>query len=121
MNLTPTFRRFHLQRLADISGVSGLGRIAEGCIFSDGTAVVRWLSACASTNIYPNWDAVMQVHGHGGATRIVFDDPDPREEDAKALPVDTKPTFEEDLKVVVNAFKTAEPSKKKVAGSKKRH
>lgn len=80
MNLTPTFRRFHLQREEDISGVSGIGRIAEGCIFSDGTAVVRWLSACPSLNFYNNWDSVLQVHGHGGSTKIVFDDPDPRAE-----------------------------------------
>jgi hypothetical protein len=79
MNITPTFRKFHLQRHEDASGVSGLGRVAEGIVFSDGKAVLHWLSACSSTNIYDNWEAVLQVHGHGGSTEIVFDDPAPGE------------------------------------------
>lgn len=77
MNITPTFRKFHLQRHEDTSGVSGLGRIAEGIVFSDGTTVVRWLSACGSTNVYANSEGVKQVHGHGGNTELVWDDPDP--------------------------------------------
>lgn len=77
MNITPTFRKFHLQRHEDTSGVSGLGRIAEGIVFSDGTTVVRWLSACGSTNVYANSEGVKQVHGHGGNTELVWDYPDP--------------------------------------------
>lgn len=77
MNLTPTFRKFHLERHEDISGTSGTGRVCEGIVFSDGVTVLHWLSACASTNIYANWESVIQVHGHGGATEIVFDDPAP--------------------------------------------
>lgn len=77
MNITPTFRKFHLQRHEDASGVSGVGRVAEGIVFSDGMTVLRWLSACGSTNIYNNWESVLQVHGHGGNTEIVFDDPAP--------------------------------------------
>lgn len=77
MKITPNHRRFHLQRTVDISGVSGTGeRIAEGCLFSNGSVVLEWLSACASTNRYGNLQAMMQVHGHGGSTKIIWDDPD---------------------------------------------
>lgn len=77
MKLTPNHRRFHLQRLEDISGVSGAGeRIAEGCLFSNGTVVLEWLSPCGSTNRYPNLLAMLQVHSHDGATKVIWDDPE---------------------------------------------
>lgn len=95
MNITPTFRKFHLQRHEDSSGVSGVGRVAEGIVFSDGMTVVRWLSACGSTNIYNNWEAVMQVHGHGGNTEIVFDDPAPETTVSTAISHDAKEVMED--------------------------
>lgn len=117
MNITPTFRKFHLQRHEDSSGVSGVGRVAEGIVFSDGMAVVRWLSACGSTNIYNNWEAVMQVHGHGGNTEIVFDDPAPGETNVStALPDDAKEVLDNEdsrkriLAVAEEVIKIAEES-----------
>ncbi len=77
MNLKPTYRRFYLQREEDVSGVSGTGRIAEGIVFSDGVAVVRWLSALGSTVIYDNVESVKGIHGHDGRTKIIFDDKEP--------------------------------------------
>jgi hypothetical protein len=68
-------RRFHLQRDRDISGVSGTGRVANGVLWPDGTATVRWIGDRPST---VHWDRVTDaeaVHGHGGATRIIWDDP----------------------------------------------
>jgi hypothetical protein len=77
VKLIPNHRRFHLKRLVDVSGVSGTGeRIAEGCQFTNGVVVLEWLSACASTNRYGNVQQMLEVHGHGGATRVVWDDPD---------------------------------------------
>lgn len=35
-------RRFHLQRDEDVTGVSGAGRVAEGCLWADGSANVHW-------------------------------------------------------------------------------
>lgn len=67
-------RLFHLQRDTDVSGVSGSGRVADGVRWPDGTATVRWRGDRAST---VNWDRVEDaeaIHGHGGATRIVWDD-----------------------------------------------
>ena len=78
-------RRFHFERLEDASGVSGCGRVAEGCLFTDtGQAVVHWLGRHGSVNLYNCLDDVIHVHGHEGRTKIVFDDPnDPKKEEVK--------------------------------------
>lgn len=70
-------KRFHLERLKDISGVSGCGRIAEGVLFTDTKeCVVHWLGEHACINIYRSLSDVEWVHGHSGSTRIVWDDPE---------------------------------------------
>ena len=63
----------HLQRDKDCSGVSGCGRVAEVALFSDGSVAVHWLSKHRSTTVYQCMEAVIQVHGHNGSTRIVWD------------------------------------------------
>ncbi|MFE9064872.1 hypothetical protein [Streptomyces violaceusniger] len=76
MNTQP--RRFHLQRDTDITGVSGTGRVADGILWSDGTASVRWTGPRPSVVFWDNGIADAEhVHGHGGHTRIVWDDPEP--------------------------------------------
>jgi hypothetical protein len=77
MNLARNIRRFILQRHHDQSGVSGVGQVAEGCMFSDGRCAVRFISPTGSTNTYDSIEAVKAVHGHGGATEIMFLDEDP--------------------------------------------
>lgn len=70
-------RRFHFERAEDASGVSGCGRVAEGCIFLDtGETVVHWLGNHSCINIYHSLADVEYIHGHQGRTRIVFDDPE---------------------------------------------
>jgi hypothetical protein len=64
---------FHLLRLADESGVSGTGWVAEGAVFSNGWVALTWLGETPSLNFYPSIEAVAAIHGHAGATRIVFD------------------------------------------------
>ena len=64
---------FHLLRLADESGVSGTGWGAEGAVFSNGWVALTWLGETPSLNFYPSIEAVEAIHGHNGATRIVFD------------------------------------------------
>ncbi|BDH04874.1 hypothetical protein [Streptomyces seoulensis] len=72
-----TARRFVLRRHRDISGVSGVGDVADGVLWPDGTAVVRWRGEDPST---VHWDrgrtSVDRIHGHGGATEIVWLDQD---------------------------------------------
>lgn len=73
-------RRFHFERAEDASGVSGCGRVAEGCLFTDtGEVVVHWLGKHGSINMYHSIDDVIHIHGHEGRTRIVFDDPEEKE------------------------------------------
>ena len=69
-----TIRTFHLLRLEDESGVSGTGWVAEGAIFSNGWVVLVWPTGTPSLNFYESIAAVNAVHGHGGLTRIVYDD-----------------------------------------------
>lgn len=73
-------RTFHLQRDSDVSGISGTGLVAEGVQFSDGTTVLRWCAAVTSrpdhvrptTVVHDDVQSVIGLHGHGGATRIVW-------------------------------------------------
>lgn len=75
-------RRFHLQRNEDETGVSGTGRVAEGCQFSNGKVALTWLTEqhqingdnWSSVGLYASIEAVDLVHGHGGLTQIVFED-----------------------------------------------
>lgn len=66
-------RAFILQRDVDVSGISGVGTVAEGVEFSDGTVVIRWIvGEHQSTVVWPSIAAVEAIHGHGGATRVVW-------------------------------------------------
>ena len=65
-------KRFHLVRDKDISGVSGIGVVAVGCVFPDHSAVVMWLSEVHSKTIYNSIGEVEKIHGHEGATRLVY-------------------------------------------------
>lgn len=71
-------RRFVLRRSVDVSGVSGLGDVAEGCQFADGTVAIRWSTGeHRSTVIWSSVEAAEAVHGHNGATRVHWLDADP--------------------------------------------
>ncbi|WP_431784366.1 hypothetical protein [Streptomyces chumphonensis] len=64
-------RRFVLVRYTDLSGISGEGHVADGVMWPDGTASVRWRGEHPSVVF---WDrgriSVDHVHGHGGATKV---------------------------------------------------
>lgn len=63
-------RAFYLNRLVDVSGVSGTGIIAEGVEFSDGRCCLRFLTNGGSTALYDTIDQLMRIHGHGGSTKL---------------------------------------------------
>ena len=63
---------FQLHRDTDVSGVSGTGVVADGAVFPDGTTVVRWRGERQSTVVWPSIEDVRVIHGHGGATRVVW-------------------------------------------------
>lgn len=69
-------RRFHFVRNEDVSGVSGCGVIAEGCIFSNGKVALEWISDHPSINLYDSIKDVELIHGHHGKTKIIYDDPE---------------------------------------------
>ncbi|MGW7514802.1 hypothetical protein ACWGJ2_04340 [Streptomyces sp. NPDC054796] len=70
-------RSFVLRRAVDHTGVSGAGDVAEGALFTDGTAVVRWRGGHASTVVWASLDDALAIHGHNGATVPVFVDEAP--------------------------------------------
>ena len=63
---------FQLLRDEDPSGVSGVGRVAVGVVFPSGKVVLEWLGSHYTFGIYDNLKRVEHIHGHGGKTRIVF-------------------------------------------------
>lgn len=69
-----TARRFELHRDVDETGVSGTGVVAEGIAFSDGVVTLHWISAWPSSVVHyeRGVESVEHVHGHNGATRIVW-------------------------------------------------
>jgi len=69
-------KAFKLARETDISGVSGTGDVAEGVLFLSGKVAISFFpvkpSFTASVVIYNSMDEVEKIHGHGGATKIVW-------------------------------------------------
>lgn len=65
-------KRFILERTEDVSGVSGTGTVAEGVMFDDGVTVVHWRGERRSTVVWPSIEDATAIHGHDGATRIVW-------------------------------------------------
>lgn len=71
--MTSHLRNFQLLRHVDLSGVSGTGLVAEGTVFTCGMVALSWLSDKHCVNIYEDFDTLLKVHGHDGATEVVFD------------------------------------------------
>lgn len=67
-------RLFNLVRLEDVSGVSGTGLVAEGCLFGSGKVVMTWLGQHHTFEIFDYIDEVIEIHGHGGKTVIEWMD-----------------------------------------------
>lgn len=67
-------RRFIMIRSKDLTGISGTGVVAEGAVFSDGLSILRWLRSPFALGVYPSLDDLITVHGHGGASQVVFMD-----------------------------------------------
>jgi len=67
-------RVFDLFRREDESGVSGVGVVAQGVEFDDGTCVMHWNTATSSIAIYKSVTELVQIHGHQGKTVVDFHD-----------------------------------------------
>lgn len=47
----------------------------EGVVFTDGTCVIRWLTAIGSTSVWASFGDMLRIHGHPEyGTRFVFHD-----------------------------------------------
>lgn len=65
-------RVFQLHRDRDVSGVSGVGVVADGVIWPDGAVSMRWRGEIRTTVEAASLADIEAVHGHGGATRVVL-------------------------------------------------
>lgn len=73
MSVPDVPRVFVLQRHVDLSGVSGIGPVAEGVEWSDGTVSLRWRGETPSITFWQaGISAIEAVHGHGGATEVLY-------------------------------------------------
>lgn len=71
-------RTFHLVRDEDGTGISGVGVIAEGVEFTDGSCVLHWLTDYNTFGYYHGMADLLAVYGHSEKTRIAFlDQPGP--------------------------------------------
>lgn len=68
-------RRFETHRSEDVSGTSGVGVVADGVCFDDGTCVMKWRGIMSSVAIYRSPVELEAIHGHEGRTQIVWLDP----------------------------------------------
>lgn len=66
--------RFQLVRDEDVTGVSGTGVVAEGCVFTGGKVVIHWLGERQSIVVWDNFADAEAIHGHGGKTRFEWID-----------------------------------------------
>lgn len=75
-------RTFKVIRDKDVTGVSGTGVILEGVRFSDGHVAIHWIGSKYpwTTPVPEGIEAVLDIHGHGGLTRLVWDDEQPAPE-----------------------------------------
>lgn len=67
-------RRFVLIRDTDVSGISGKGVVVWGCQWPDGRVSYRWNTGTSTTCDADCIEHVEAIHGHGGATRVVWMD-----------------------------------------------
>ena len=62
-------------RREDVSGVSGTGVVAVGCVYPSGRVVIEWREPYRSMGIYGGIDQVDAIHGHDGGTEVAWDEP----------------------------------------------
>lgn len=71
-------KRFYLLRHEDLHGHAGLGVVAEGVIFDDGTGSFTWLTPIKTVTNFWKVTEVIGLHGHEGRTEIIIEGQDVR-------------------------------------------
>jgi hypothetical protein len=81
-------RPFYLKRKEDETGISGTGIVALGAEFyPSGVCVLKWITPTSSLGVYDNVNEMMEIHGHGGKTEMVYGNP-PKQKGRKKKVVD---------------------------------
>lgn len=73
--LSLKIRTFYLHRHSDVNGLSGTGIVAVGAVYPNGKAHMQWVSFKSSFEMHDSIDALMDIHGHHGATELIWGDP----------------------------------------------
>jgi hypothetical protein len=63
---------FYVYRLEDVSGVSGIGMVAEGTRFTNGKVAITWRGEVASVTVYDRLADALRIHTHGDKTRFYW-------------------------------------------------
>lgn len=67
-------RTFWLIRHRDVSGVSGVGIVAEGTVWSSGAVALHWPTPPRSTSVWLSIADMLDAHGHNGDTTVAWID-----------------------------------------------
>ena len=67
-------KRFKVNRINDVSGITDTGRICEGCLFSDGKVAIRWLGKFSSSVWWDSLDDCIFIMSHDGNTQFEWID-----------------------------------------------
>lgn len=73
--LNGIIKTFHLLRLVDKTGTSGTGVVAIGAILPSNRVILEWTSSEKTETIFESIEQVIRLHGHQGATVLVWGDP----------------------------------------------
>lgn len=65
-----------LDRDEDVTGVSGTGRVGYVLDLPGFGVLLVWDTAWATIGFYPDRQALIEIHGNGGTTRVTRLDPD---------------------------------------------
>ena len=65
-------KTFYLMRHSDVNGLSGTGIVAVGAVYPKGQAHMQWVSYKSSFEMHDNIDMLMDIHGHQGATELIW-------------------------------------------------
>ena len=68
-------KTFYLNRLSDVNGLSGTGIVAVGVVYPNGKAHMQWISFKSSFEMHESVESLIDIHGHSGATQLVWGDP----------------------------------------------
>ena len=59
-----------MARKEDVSGISGVGAVAEGVEFANGEVSMCWLGTYRIIENAANIHVIEHIHGHGGRTVV---------------------------------------------------